>query len=600
MSNRHWLETAEYTSLAVSAIGSIAATVSQQVVFAAAPISVSLALGTLNRNRLQQQAQQTTQVAITQVDQQFKGQIESVQQQLKTLPAPPEPFDPSDLQAQIARTQAAVVNLQQDAEATVGEVRQYLDGKLEGLQAQLQTGLSQIPPVFDPNYLEVKLEQADSAITQLSEGLAAVQACLLPLQAIDLSPLHQEVSQLQNKLQTQAEGSEVRSASLQAQLKQLEQQIRQLEQANRTVIQPHISDLTAKLKPTAEATVILTKQLAALSQQVGTKAEHQKVADLSDAVWQLQRQLEQLPPPPQPFDPTLLQADIKGLRSQANDLQQQVQEVRLSVAELDMDERLEQARNAITNLEHKSQEFLTRQELAPWQQTVVDRLEHGMTTLKLELEMLKQAFAERPEQSLVERSEKLQQQIQELEAWLKNLDTSFEVLHDRTRNLDVMKQQLEQLVLGVGKVSELEGTLTHLSEELKGQVHEAVAQRVAGLNQLFQQMQPAYEYRLVYDRDQSREILLKAAMQAQHRIILVCPWLYKGIQWNNQELLNYFEIFLGVRNGQVDIGWGNWQDIDSKKMRRLPGALRERLKALKMYGALSELEAFEKQYPNQF
>ncbi|MEP0874004.1 phospholipase D-like domain-containing protein [Trichocoleus desertorum AS-A10] len=600
MSNRHWLETAEYTSLAASAIGSIAATVSQQVVFAAAPISVSLALGTLNRNRLQQ-AQQTSQVAITQVDQQFRGQIESVQQQLKTLPPPPEPFDPSDLQAQIAKTQTAIATLQQDAEATVTEVRQYLDSKLEGLQAQLQTELSQIPPVFNPQYLEVTLAQVDSAITELSKGLAAVQACLVPLQAIDLNPLHQQVSQLQKSLEAQAEGSETRSASLQTQLNQLSQQIEQLERVNRTAVQPHISELAAKLKPTVEATAILTKQLAALIHQVGTKAEHQKVAELRDAILQLQQQLDQLPPPPQPFDPTPLQVDIKGLRSQANDLQQQVQEVRLSVTDLGKDERLEQVRNAITTLEQKSQEFLTNQELAPWQQTVVDRVDHGVTSLKIELEMLNRAFTERREQSLAQQSEELQQQIQDLEAWLKSLDTSFEVLHDRTRNLDVMQQQLEQLIRGAGKVNELETTLAELSQGLAEQVDEVVDKRIVGINQLLQQMQPSHEYKLIYDRHQSREILFKAVKQAQERLILVCPWLYKGIQWNERELVDYFKTFLSVPNSQIEIGWGHWQDINSDKVRRSSGLLRERLKAYSdMYSALEDLEDLERQYPKQF
>ncbi|MBD2122402.1 phospholipase D-like domain-containing protein [Trichocoleus sp. FACHB-262] len=584
MSNRHWLESAEYASLAASAIGSVAATVSQQVVFAAAPISVSLALGTLNRNRLQQ-TQQVAQVAITQVDQQFKGQIESVQQQLKTLPPPPEPFDSTDLQTQITRTQTAVANLQQDAEATVTEVRQYLDEKLEVLQSQLQTGLSQIPPVFNPQYLEVKLEQVESAITQLSEGLTAVQACLIPLQAIDLNPLHQNVSQLQSNLQAQAEGSESQTASLQAQLKKLSQQIEQLERVNKTAVQPHISELTPKLKPTVEATAILTKQLAALSHQVGTKAEHQKVAELSDAVSQLQQQLEQLPPPPQPFDPTPLETDIKGLRSQAHDLQQQVQEVRLSVTELGVDERLEQTKNAITTLEKKSLEFLTKQELTPWQQTVVDRFDHGMTSLKIELEMLNQAFAERPEQSLAQRSEELQQQIQDLEAWLKNLDTSFEVLHDRTRNLDAMQQQLKSLLAAKEKGNELEIALATLSEEFSGRVDAAIEECLIDLKQLLLDAQSTYSYELVFDRSDSRRYLIQALERSQKQLIMVCPWpsTYSIDNTVLQKLRNVLR-----RNVQVDIGWGHLRDIRN-------GDIGTGWK----YSALPKLKRLAEEYPNQ-
>jgi DNA repair exonuclease SbcCD ATPase subunit len=251
-----------------------------------------------------------------------------------------------------------------------------------------------------------------------------------------------------------------------------------------------------------------------------------------------------------------LEADIKGLRSQANNLQQQLQEARLSVIELGIDERLEQVGNAITSLERKSQEFLTRPELTPWQQTMVDRLEHSIADLKTELDGLNDALTERLEQSSVQQSEEVRQQIQDVEAWLKDLDTSFEALHDRTRVLDSMQCQIEQLMVSTGRVSELETTLAALSQELVGQVDGTVDKRIAEINELLQKIKPDYEYRLVYDRNQSREILFEAVKQAQHRLILVCPWPHWGIRWNEDELLKSLRAFLDITKGQLDIGWG--------------------------------------------
>ncbi|MBD2097233.1 hypothetical protein H6F90_19210 [Trichocoleus sp. FACHB-591] len=597
--NNQWLQKAEYASLLTSAIGTVAAAVSQQVVFAAAPLSMSLALNVLNRERFQKQAQRDTQAAITQVDTQVQKRFDGVQQQLQALPPPPDSFDPTDLHAQLVRTQEAIANLQEDTETTVTEVRHYLDSEPQVLQSQLQTELSHIPPVFNPRHLETKIEQVESLINQLSRGLEAVKACLTPLQAIDLDPLYQQVSQLYSHLQSQAEGSQARSASLQVQLEQLTQQIDQLEQVNRTVVQAHIFELEVKLKPTTEATAILSKQLEALNYQVSAKAEHQKVAELLNAVSRLQQQLDRLPSLPQPFDPTPLEADIKGLRSQANDLQQQLQEARLSVIELDIDERLEQVGNAITSLERKSQEFLTRPELTPWQQAIVDRLEHGIAGLKTELDGLNDAFTERLEQSSsVQQSEEVRQQIQDVEAWLKDLDTSFEALHDRTRVLDSMQCQIEQLIAGNGRVSELETTLAALSEELVGQVDGAVDKRIAEINELLQKIQPGYEYRLVYDRNQSREILFEAVKQAQQRLILVCPWPHWGIWWNEDELLKSLRAFLDITKGQLDIGWGHLQDMNSKEVRFSSGSIREKLKAMpnNKYTGLSQLENLEKNY----
>ncbi|MBD1865699.1 MULTISPECIES: phospholipase D-like domain-containing protein [Trichocoleus] len=594
--NNQWLQRAEYASLLTSAIGTVAAAVSQQVVFAAAPLSMSLALNVLNRERFQKQSQRDTQAVITQVDTQVQKRFDGVQQQLQALPPPPDSFDLTNIHTQLVRTQEAIVNLQKDAETTVTGVRHYVDSELQILQRQLQTEISQIPP-FNPQYLEEKIEQVGSTITQLSQGLAAVEASLIPLQAIDLNPLQQEVSQLQISLQSQAEGSEARSTSLQAQLSQLTQQIEQLEQVNRTIVQPHISELEVKLKTTSEATAILSKQLEVLNHQVSTKAERQKVAELIDAVLQLQQQLERLPSPPEPFNPAPLEADIEGLRSQTHDLRQQVQEVRLSITELGTDERLGQVGNAIINLEQKSQQFLTRQELTPWQQTIVDRVDHGVTSLKMELEMLNQAFVERPEQSLVQYSDEIQQQIQDMEAWLKDLDTSFEALHDRTQALDSMQHQIKQLIAGSGRISELETTLASLSEALVGQVDEAVDRRITELNQLLGEIQPGYEYKLIYNRDESRKILLNAVKKAQHRLILVCPWPHWGILWNSLELLNYLRTFLNIRKGQADIGWGYLQDINEVGLSS--GSVREKLKAMprSKYDGLSQLEDLENNYP---
>lgn len=61
-SDRNWLNTAEYLSIACSAAGSVAAVASQQLVYAIAPMTLAMSVGLANRQRFQQQLEQQTTV----------------------------------------------------------------------------------------------------------------------------------------------------------------------------------------------------------------------------------------------------------------------------------------------------------------------------------------------------------------------------------------------------------------------------------------------------------------------------------------------------------------------------------------------------------
>ncbi len=52
MDKRPWTEIAEYASLAGSALGTLVAATTHQMIYSAAPLTLALCLNTLNRNRL--------------------------------------------------------------------------------------------------------------------------------------------------------------------------------------------------------------------------------------------------------------------------------------------------------------------------------------------------------------------------------------------------------------------------------------------------------------------------------------------------------------------------------------------------------------------
>jgi chromosome segregation ATPase len=64
-----FLQVAEYASVAASAVGVVASALSQQVVYAAAPLSLSLCLNLVNRRRFEQQTQHRLNDTIAALDQ---------------------------------------------------------------------------------------------------------------------------------------------------------------------------------------------------------------------------------------------------------------------------------------------------------------------------------------------------------------------------------------------------------------------------------------------------------------------------------------------------------------------------------------------------
>ncbi len=77
-SDRNWLNTAEYLSIACSAAGSVAAVASQQLVYAAAPLTLAMSISLANRQRFQHQVEQHTEV-ISNVRQETQSLYNKVQ-----------------------------------------------------------------------------------------------------------------------------------------------------------------------------------------------------------------------------------------------------------------------------------------------------------------------------------------------------------------------------------------------------------------------------------------------------------------------------------------------------------------------------------------
>ncbi|HBL59237.1 MAG TPA: hypothetical protein DDZ80_12180, partial [Cyanobacteria bacterium UBA8803] len=99
----HWLEIAQYISLAGSTLGTVVAAVTQQVVYAAAPLSLTIGLNLVNQQRLNQLHRKQTNAAIAQLHQHLDPLTQRLTQ-LESLR--------SDRDRQIAELQNAIAQLQ--------------------------------------------------------------------------------------------------------------------------------------------------------------------------------------------------------------------------------------------------------------------------------------------------------------------------------------------------------------------------------------------------------------------------------------------------------------------------------------------------------
>ncbi len=239
---------AEYTSLAASAVGTIASAASQQVIYVAAPLTVSLALNLINRQRFEQQTQHRVTAAIAQVDQsltQLNEQIAQIQ--------PRSAADQNQHIAQLQEQFAAELNqliAQLQEQSTAG-----LNQRIAELQNQFTTGLNQrieqsqerSADVLNQRLAQLQDELAvelNQNILELEKTLASVQGDQVSLRSAvtgfearlsRLAPqLALEIQAIQHQLQSRPEPiSPTSISSIDRSLQQLTERISSIEAQTR-------------------------------------------------------------------------------------------------------------------------------------------------------------------------------------------------------------------------------------------------------------------------------------------------------------------------------------------------------------------------------
>ncbi|MBD2545641.1 hypothetical protein [Planktothricoides raciborskii] len=255
LGEHHWLDLAEYGSIGASAIGSIVAGLSGQMLFSATPIVFALTLNVLNRHRVELQTRVQNTATIAEMNQivdslqntvyslppahrfqdlegtvtRISETVANIEQFLEKTSPQTGPMDLITIQKEFAVLRRGIMRLRDHTEATLGNVQQSMINDIYGLRqaiASLQVSQNQ----------GVSSVAIQTEVAQLTQGFSELQTQLQKIgnfpatQTVDIEPLQQQILELQ-------------------------QQVCQLQQQNKEIVKPYLNRLTRAVKHLNKQTV---------------------------------------------------------------------------------------------------------------------------------------------------------------------------------------------------------------------------------------------------------------------------------------------------------------------------------------------------------
>jgi predicted nucleic acid-binding Zn-ribbon protein len=177
---------AEYTSLAASVVGVVISTTSKQVVYAAAPLSVSLFLNLLNRQRFEQQTQQSLTTTAAQVERhlsQLNQDFSRLQQDVR-----------NELNEQL-QTLDARVTLSEQAQSNLPTAIAQVEQRLSQLTTNVSDDIQSIRQLLQSQVSVVN----PATLQDIQQGLAQLQNRITAFESLNVEALPQTLSQLQGQ-----------------------------------------------------------------------------------------------------------------------------------------------------------------------------------------------------------------------------------------------------------------------------------------------------------------------------------------------------------------------------------------------------------------
>jgi len=230
-----FFQVAEQTSVVASIVGVAVSAFSQQVLYAAAPLSLSLGLNLVNRRRFERQTEQRLDRAIAQIDQQLSQldrrvldlpvsnlSVLSEQVRLLTAQLPTAEQQQAEARSQLAemRSDFETIQRRQDSttvslEARFSAIQDNFSQEIQTIRDQLETGTSQ----------QDELRLLQQALSRLAEQLTR-------LNEATQSELESQITQLRSQFTDET----ANQARLETQLTQAQAEIQSIREQAETAI----------------------------------------------------------------------------------------------------------------------------------------------------------------------------------------------------------------------------------------------------------------------------------------------------------------------------------------------------------------------------
>lgn len=322
MSNRRpWTEFAETISLVAAAGGAIMAVVLNQVAYVAAPVSLSLLLNLVNRQRLAQQlGQSETQnfIQLNQTNQKILEDVETLRASILAIAAQSDTGLKAAMRASEARLLDYLSTLEpmdlQPLQADIQQLKNQSSYLLESLAAILQR-LDQSPENQSSELLETRLASLASDISEiqahLKNRLAPLEETLYTTSQY-LNPIREALSQAENQSQNWQSSLTTINQNLenfQATLSRVDRLENSLDQVSErlTNLQQDMQNRLASLD--VEAIRASASQLEVMRETIAHLGEQS--ASLLTSIVGVTTRLESLQIPAPAVSPELLEREIQ-------------------------------------------------------------------------------------------------------------------------------------------------------------------------------------------------------------------------------------------------------------------------------------------------
>jgi tetratricopeptide (TPR) repeat protein len=187
MQNRNWLHWAESLMLVGSGVGTVATAASQQVLYAAAPLSVLMLLNLANHRRLEKAAEDLTETSLAKLDEKLSGKIRQIQHQMQAMPSAMHLANlRQDLQVKNQATFEELAQTVQELQGAMGDPNwQLLPQAVAQLQENYAIAADAIAGVQEslrrlgdssPESIHPDLEQVRTDLSQLRQSLQTLNS----------------------------------------------------------------------------------------------------------------------------------------------------------------------------------------------------------------------------------------------------------------------------------------------------------------------------------------------------------------------------------------------------------------------------------------